>query len=414
MLPEHVPARAPLRARLHTVRKRTEALCAPLHPEDFCLQSLPDASPAKWHLAHPTWFFEQFVLRELPGYRVFDESYSYLFNSYYQKVGKMHPRPQRGLLTRPVLDEVWKYRAYVDEALDTHFDRFDSEALTRIEIGTHHEEQHQELLLTDVKHGFAQNPLYPAYRRQAVEVDVREAPAHTWVEHPGGVARIGVTEDVFHFDNEGPSHRVFLEPFALGSRLITVGEYEDFIADGGYQRAELWLSDAWHLVQTEGWSRPLYWLDDGRHFTLDGVRARNPHAAVTHISYYEAEAYANWTGYRLAPEYDWEVIAKTLPVEGNFVDSQRLHPGVASAQEGLQQMFGDVWEWTKSAYASYPAFRAPPGAIGEYNGKFMCNQMVLRGGSCASPQDHVRATYRNFFPPWARWQFSGIRLARDL
>lgn len=402
--------------RFRRVRAHSRALCEPLQIEDYCLQSMEEASPPKWHLAHTTWFFEQFVLQsEVKGYEVFDESFSYLFNSYYQQVGRMHPRPQRGLLTRPALEEVRNYRTHVDAVIERGLasDSFSPRALSVIEVGTHHEQQHQELLLTDLKHGFFQNPTLPAYRQQQ---SPPPAPADelTWIQHEGGVIEVGFTGKGFHFDNEGPPHRVFAEPFALASRLVTVAEYQDFIADGGYRRSELWLSEGWHLAQTEGWTRPLYWLEDQQTFTLDGVRALDPGAPVTHLSYYEADAYAHWTGFRLPTEYDWEVMAKQLPVEGNFVESGALHPVVASPQAGLRQMFGDAWEWTQSAYSPYPAYRAPPGAIGEYNGKFMVNQMVLRGGSCVSPRDHLRATYRNFFPAHARWQFSGIRLARDL
>ncbi len=401
-----------------SVRAATTAACASLEVDDYGLQSMDDCSPAKWHLAHTTWFFETFVLVPgLPDYAVFHEQFGYLFNSYYEAVGSRHPRPRRGLLSRPTVAEVYRYREYVDDHLREALRRGRlQDRMSVLELGLHHEQQHQELLFTDLKHGLWCNPLRPAYRTSTPREPSPEAPPLQWNEHPGGVARIGHEGDGFAFDNEGPRHRVFHEPFAIASRLVTCAEYLAFMNEGGYERADLWLHDGWARVRSEDWRAPLYWEQrDGQwwHFTLDGMRPVVPDEPVTHVSLYEADAYARWTGYRLPTEFEWETKFKAAPIEGNFLESGALHPRVAT-KSGLVQGFGDAWEWTGSAYAPYPAYRVPAGALGEYNGKFMCSQNVLRGGSCVTPGEHVRATYRNFFYPASRWQFSGIRLARDL
>jgi len=398
------------------VRGRTERLAGPLSPEDACVQSMPDASPAKWHLAHTTWFFEAFVLSgHVPGYAPLDERFAYLFNSYYFTVGQMHARPRRGLLTRPSLAEVMDYRAHVDEAMSRLIaDREgDPELGFLVSLGLNHEEQHQELLLTDIKHLFAQNPLAPAYADLAGPTGIRAA-ATRWVQRPGGIVEIGHAGDAFAFDNETPRHRAVVEAHALASRPVTNDEFRQFIRDGGYATPALWLSDGWAAVNTEGWNRPLYWSGDlEEEFTLGGLLPLDPDAPVTHVSYYEADAFARWAGARLPTEAEWESAAAEYPVAGNFADSGALHPRAGAAADGLSQIFGDTWEWTASPYAPYPGFRPLGGSLGEYNGKFMCSQMVLRGGSCATPEGHVRPSYRNFFYPQQRWQFTGIRLARD-
>jgi ergothioneine biosynthesis protein EgtB len=404
------------------VRAQTCKLCEPLEIEDYGLQSMTEASPVKWHLAHTTWFFETFVLgargRE---HEPFDAQFGYLFNSYYETVGRMHPRPQRGLLSRPTVARVRAYREHVDAQLMTRLARgaLDDEMLRVVELGLHHEQQHQELILTDLKHGFSCNSLRPAYRLDApTTTEGAEVPELRWIDHPGGVARIGHQADAFAFDNEGPPHRVFVEPFGLASRLVTCGEYLAFMADGGYARPELWLADGWDAVRRHGWQAPLYWErtaedEPWRLFTLHGVRDVDPNEPVVHVSLYEADAFARWTGFRLPSEAEWEVTCRGRPIRGNFVEREQLHPVAAVGDGDLLQAWGDTWEWTGSAYAPYPAYRAPAGALGEYNGKFMSSQIVLRGGSCVTPRDHMRVTYRNFFHPSARWQFSGIRLARD-
>jgi ergothioneine biosynthesis protein EgtB len=409
-----------LASRLRTVRQATEALAAPLSAEDCALQSMPDASPVKWHLAHTSWFFETFLLSEqLPGYRPFDPLYRMLFNSYYNGVGARYPRPQRGLISRPGLAQVLAYRKHVDEHMLLLLERQPAEPVRRlIELGLQHEQQHQELILTDLKHLFSHNPLRPVYRATAAS-DSAALPRLQWQSYPGGIDYLGYQGEGFHFDNEAPRHRVLLEGFELASRLVTNGDYLAFMADDGYTRPALWLSDGWDTVCAQGWRAPLYWEErdgDWQQFTLAGECAIDLAQPVTHLSYYEAQAYAQWAGCRLPTEAEWEIAANSLPIEGNFVESGRLHPVVppSSVSTAPQQMFGDVWEWTQSAYAPYPGYRPAPGAVGEYNGKFMVNQFVLRGGSCATPQAHIRPTYRNFFPPAARWQFSGIRLARDL
>jgi ergothioneine biosynthesis protein EgtB len=404
-----------------SVRQASVRLIEPLDPEDCALQSMENASPAKWHLAHTSWYFETFVLDPaLPAYRAYHPSYRNLFNSYYNSVGAQYTRNARGLLTRPNLSEVLRYRAHVDrhmESLLCQESELRSEVRAVIELGIHHEQQHQELILTDVKHLLAANPLRPAYHKIPTPGS-HAAAALRWFSHEGGVQKIGHSGAGFAFDNEGPRHRVFVEAFELASRAVTNGEYQAFVADGGYQNSACWLSDGWASVQRNGWWAPLYWEREGGAFQVKTLAGMEPLCAdepVTHVSFYEADAYARWSGARLPSEQEWECVASQQPVEGNFVDSGRLHPAPAVAREaGPAQLFGDVWEWTRSAYAPYPGFQPLEGAIGEYNGKFMSNQLTLRGGSCATPRDHIRATYRNFFYPDARWQFSGLRLARDL
>ena len=414
-----MPSAAALAGRYRAVRAETERLRAPLSAEDCQAQSMPDASPAKWHLAHTTWFFETFVLEAgRSGYRAFAPAFRVLFNSYYQGVGAQHPRAQRGLLTRPSLDQVLAYRAHVDAQLLDWLAADDASVSALapvVEIGLHHEQQHQELLLTDAKHLLGGNPLAPAYAPRPAAPPT-PPPARTWCAVDGGERPIGAGADGFAFDNERPRHRVLVEPFALASHLVTNAEYAQFVADDGYRRPELWLADGWAAVQARGWMAPLYWQrrdDAWLEFTLGGLQALDPHAPVCHVSLYEADAFATWAGARLPTEQEWELAAADRPRRGNLLDSGHLHPvAAAGGGEALAQLFGDVWEWTRSAYAPYPGFRPLAGTLGEYNGKFMCNQLVLRGGSCATPADHIRATYRNFFPPDARWQFSGIRLAR--
>ncbi len=407
-------------ARFASVRRQTDALAAPLTPEDCALQSMPDASPVKWHLAHTSWFFETFVLADfLSGYRAFDPSFRVLFNSYYNAVGEKHPRPERGLLSRPDIDTVRAYRRHIDAAMcELLARRLPARAAALVELGLQHEQQHQELILTDVKHLFARNPGHPVY-------DPRWPPAPAaprncaWHRYSGGLVTVGHAGPGFAFDNEEPAHRVYVAPFAIAHAPVSHGDFAQFVADGGYSRPELWLSLGWDTVVARGWRAPLYWEADGdswRTFTLHGMAAIDPDAPMCHLSFFEADAYARWAGARLPTEFEWELAARDQPVAGNFLESRALHP-LAQASEmpaaGPAQMFGDVWEWTRSEYAPYPGFRASAGAVGEYNGKFMCNQYVLRGGSCVTPAAHMRATYRNFFPPDARWQFAGLRLACD-
>ncbi len=408
-----------LHARFARVRCQSEALAAPLLTEDYCIQTMADVSPPKWHLAHVTWFFEQFVLLPyLPGYRVHDPIYDYLFNSYYETHGTPFPRPKRGLLSRPTVEQVYAYRAYVDaamgELLASEAEHGDPEMVFRTVLGIHHEQQHQELLLTDIKHIFAFNPLRPAYREQPIP---RAQPAAAqWIEIEGGVREIGHRGEGFAYDNETPRHRTFVDRFALASRPVTNGEYLSFMEDGGYRRPELWLSDGWSTVQREQWRAPLYWEQRGHNWwymTLAGMQPIDEHAAVCHVSLYEADAYARWAGRRLPTEAEWEIAASGQPIEGNLRDADVLQPGGADGQRPFAQLYGDVWEWTRSAYGPYPGFRPMAGSLGEYNGKFMSSQLVLRGGSIATPADHLRPTYRNFFYPRDRWQFCGIRLADD-
>lgn len=401
------------------VRSKSFVICEPLAIEDYVVQSMPDASPAKWHLAHTTWFFEQFLLRPyLANYRIFNERYDYLFNSYYESVGPRHQRPQRGLLSRPTVADIFRYRKHVDdsmyELLEQRGEGGDAEEIRfLLELGVNHEQQHQELLFTDLKHAFSLNPSWPAYISRPLAGRAASSQPPHFTEFEGGVYDIGAEGQEFHFDNEAPRHSVLLRPFALADRLITNSEYLEFVLAGGYQHANLWLSDGWAVVQAEHWNRPLYWNAElDAEFTLSGLAPLAPHRPVCHLSYYEADAYARWAGMRLPSEAEWEIAAENVPVQGNLLDSDELHPLPAEGA-GLSQMFGDVWEWTASPYLAYPGYRPPAGALGEYNGKFMCNQLVLRGGSCVTPASHIRATYRNFFYPAARWQFSGIRLARD-
>ena len=473
-----------LATQYSAVRRFTHRLCEPLATEDYVIQSMPDVSPTKWHIAHTSWFFETFILGEtVPGYRPFHPRFNYLFNSYYNTIGERHPRPIRGLLSRPTVEEVFRYRAYVDEHMAGFLDRLDADLAANgpdaalacwaplVAIGLHHEQQHQELLVTDIKNVFAINPLRPAYRPQAQAQSHLQAPALRgeglpaldWRPFEGGVYEIGLDPaggaqsaliaergrtaelgrtafDTFAFDNESPRHHVYLEPFALGSRLVTNGEYLAFMGEDGYRRPEFWLSDGWYAVQANGWAAPMYWEREGaghdgwQAMTLAGMRAVDEDEPVCHVSLYEADAYARWAGARLATEAEWEVAAQSVPVKGNFVDDFHFHPVPSGKPTGpgmptghgrngarpqaatvvLHQMFGDVWEWTASSYSPYPGYRPAAGALGEYNGKFMCNQLVLRGGSCATSANHIRATYRNFFPADARWQFSGIRLARNV
>ena len=406
------PASALLR-RYRAVRARTLALAAPLSAEDCALQSMPDASPVKWHLAHTTWFFETFVVTAVQDdYRTPDPAYRVLFNSYYQAVGPQHPRPSRGLLSRPSLDDVLAYRAHVDRAMAECCERArtDTALAARIELGLNHEEQHQELILTDVLHLLSCNPLHPAYDAGDA-VSASEAPEMRWIRYRAGVATIGHLGDAFAFDNETPRHRVWLEAFELASRPVTNAEYAAFVADGGYRRPELWLALGWDLVRAEQWTAPLYWIEAGgawHAFTLQGLHPLDPGAAVVHISYFEADAYARWAGARLPTEFEWEAVA-ARGREAAAIDS--WSPAARAAGTSLRH--GEVWEWTSSSYAPYPGYRVARGALGEYNGKFMCGQYVLRGGSRATPPGHARITYRNFFPPQARWQWSGVRLARD-
>jgi ergothioneine biosynthesis protein EgtB len=402
-----------LAERYEATRRATERLCEPLSPEDAAAQSMTDASPAKWHLAHTSWFFETFLLEsELPDHRPFCPEYRVLFNSYYEGVGPQYPRPRRGLLTRPGLGEVLEYRAQVD----SHMRRLlrsgpREEVLDLVTLGLHHEQQHQELILTDVKHLLSCNPLRPAYRDRTLAPGSEPEPL-AWSPHAEGVCEVGHAGCGFAFDNEGPRHRVFLEAFELASRPVTNGEYLAFMSDGGYARPDLWISDGWAVVRERGWQAPLYWERRGDAwwiFTLAGLQEVRREEPVCHVSWYEADAFARWAGARLPTEEEWESAARGAPVEGNFVESDRLHPAPSQGPTP----FGDVWEWTRSAYGPYPGYARAAGAVGEYSGKFMANQLVLRGGSCATPRSHMRATYRDFFYPDARWQFSGLRLARS-
>ncbi|MBA1272229.1 ergothioneine biosynthesis protein EgtB [Stutzerimonas azotifigens] len=408
--------------RYQQVRATSESICSPLSVEDHLIQSMPDVSPPKWHLAHVSWFFEAFLLKPyLAGYRTPNEAFDHLFNSYYETHGTPFPRAQRGLISRPGVAEVYRYRHHIDQAMGDLLSQppveHAAQIVRRVELGLQHEQQHQELLLMDIKHILAQNPLHPVYRS-----DLKPAPAPSpqtlrWHRIEGGVRHIGHSGDAFAFDCEIPRHRQFVEDFQLGSRLVTNGEYLSFIVDGGYARTELWLSDGWNLIRQAGWNAPLYWQHhEGfwHEMTLGGLRPLDLAAPVCHISYYEADAYARWAGARLPTEAEWEVSAADQPLRGNFLESDHLQPVASGASPDTPaQLFGDVWEWTASAYLPYPGFRPLDGSLGEYNGKFMSGQMVLRGGSCATPEPHIRATYRNFFPPASRWQFAGLRLAKE-
>ena len=410
-----------LTKRFRDARRQTLALCEPLTPEDMMVQSCAEASPAKWHLAHTTWFFESFLLREfLPEYRVFNADFQWLFNSYYESFSPFPEKKLRASFARPALAEVLSYREHVDAAMDRLLEREpEPEALRRVELGVNHEEQHQELLLTDILHAFFTNPLRPKYRDQRPENREQEnAGALQFREFPGGLREAGHAGNGFCFDNEMPRHRVWLEPFALADRLVTCGEYAEFIADGGYSKPEYWLSAGWATVKEQGWRAPLYWSNEGGGWRIFTLRGEWPLelmalAPVSQLSYYEADAYAHWAGKRLPTELEWEAAAEGQPVEGNLLDSRNFMPVPSDLvkDQGRTKCFGDCWVWTSSAYLGYPGFRPLEGTLGEYNGKFMSGQMVLRGGSCVTPAAHIRATYRNFFPPETRWQFSGIRLA---
>ncbi len=417
------PRQVALLSALRRARAATVAMTEGLSPEDCLIQSMPDASPVKWHLAHVTWFFETFVLEpHVDGFVAFDPAFRVLFNSYYVGVGERHPRAERGLISRPSLDEVYAYRVSVDERVTRLMQdrRLPDDLLDLIELGLHHEHQHQELLLTDLKHHLWKNPLRPVYRAAPARPTHGTVNETTFIDRPEGIAQIGSSDPGFAFDNERPRHRVWLGSFGIASRLVTCGEYLRFIDAGGYRDPALWLADGWDVLTREGWQAPLYWERDGHDdwqlFTLNGMRAIDPDEPLAHVSYYEAEAYARWAGARLPTEAEWECIAEatTSPSSSSahLFDGTHVHPRAAE-HIGIE-MQGDVWQWTQSAYLPYPGFRTADGAVGEYNGKFMINQMVLRGGSCATPVGHVRASYRNFFPPHTRWQFAGIRLARDL
>ena len=398
-----------LMQRLFATRRLTLDLAAPLSDADAAIQPFPDASPAKWHLAHTSWFFETFVLRDhVPGYEAFDAGFAYLFNSYYEGEGERHPRPKRGMISRPSLDEVRNYRAHVDEALEDAFPSLSPAALELIELGINHEQQHQELLLTDILATFAENPLEPAYGELPAPACHAAEPL-AWHRGREGIVEIGATSSGFAFDSERPRHRVFLSKYAIASRKVTNREWREFIADGGYSTPALWLSEGWAWVEEQGIAAPLYWREDGGEFTLAGRREVDLAAPVAHVSFFEADAFARWAGARLPTEAEWEDFASSAdPWLGNQLDDAgAVVPGPAGG------LFGDVWEWTQSAFASYPGFSPAEGAVGEYNGKFMCGQFVLKGASCATPRGHSRASYRNFFPPTARWQFTGVRLAKD-
>ncbi|MGH7475262.1 MAG: ergothioneine biosynthesis protein EgtB [Longimicrobiales bacterium] len=407
------------------VRRFTERLCEPLAIEDYVVQSMPDVSPTKWHLAHTSWFFETFVLRPyLRGYEPYHPAYAYLFNSYYVQAGERHCRDQRGYISRPTVQEVYAYRAHVDAALTRWLERADAgavvNALPLIELGLNHEQQHQELLLTDIKHVLSVNPLRPEYASRPADSPRAMSPIE-WLGFDEGLVEIGHAGSGFAYDNEAPRHRHYVHAFLLASRPATNGEFLEFVEDGGYSRPELWLSDGWVAREANDWRQPFYWEHRAgrwQSFTLAGPRELQPAEPVAHVTYFEADAFARWAGARLPTEQEWEVAAAAAPVEGNFVESGRFHPApVASQQDAAAHLpaglFGDVWEWTASQYTPYPGYRPAEGALGEYNGKFMCNQFVLRGGSCATSRSHIRATYRNFFPPAAAWQFTGLRLARD-
>lgn len=417
-------AASALAERYHAVRSRSLALAAPLSAEDAMVQSMADASPTKWHLAHTSWFFERFVLGSRPDHAPFNADWHYLFNSYYQSIGPAHARPQRGLLSRPSLDAVRDYRRRVDDQVIELLQRdaLEPNACQQLLLGLHHEQQHQELLLTDIKHALWSNPLQPGYRDDLKRSTGAAVPMR-WLPSEERIVEIGApawpAHADFAYDNESPVHRVLVPAHVLANRPVSNAEYRAFILDGGYRQVAHWMSEGWALVQAEGWQHPLYW-DDGleREFTLGGWRAIDPDAPVCHLSYYEADAYARWAGARLPTEFEWEAVAQTQPVQGNFADDEHLHPRACTGDnvDAAQplQLFGDVWEWTSSAYGAYPGFKPFAGNLGEYNGKFMCGQWILRGGSCATPAGHVRASYRNFFAPSARWQFAGLRLAREL
>ena len=410
-----VPTQPTLAEQYRAVRATTMRLCEPLELEDYQLQSMPDASPPKWQLAHTTWFFETFVLAEFEAdFRPFHPQFGFLFNSYYEAVGERWPRGARGLLSRPTVAEVQRYRREIDARMLELLERTDVPALTGIvELGLNHEQQHQELLLTDLKHAFGLNPMRPVYCPSPQMNVVSSTAPLRWHDFPAGVCSLGHAGAGFAFDNELPRHRIFLEGFQLASRLVTAGEYLGFMNDGGYHRPELWLADGWAAKKQHGWQAPLYWHQSEQswsEFTLHGVRPLEEQRPVCHVSFYEADAFARWAEARLPTEGEWETAVEGRELAGNFLESGALHP---LADTGHGQFYGDVWEWTASPYTAYPGYRPAAGAVGEYNGKFMCNQMILRGGSCATPASHIRSTYRNFFSPEARWQFSGLRLAKS-
>ncbi len=425
---KNIPSADALLNAYQSVRAWTRALCEPLCAEDYVVQSMPDASPAKWHIAHTSWFFETFLLKpHLKGYHALHPQYDFLFNSYYNAVGERHCRAKRGVISRPTVEEAWRYREYVDASMEKLICSAADARLQVLEplltLGLHHEQQHQELMVTDFKHLLGENPLLPAYQERRIEPAQVLEPR--WAEFGEGVYEVGHADTAggFSFDNEGPRHKRFLNRFALSDRLVTNREYLRFIEDGGYKKPALWLSAGWSTVQREGWQAPLYWQESAhgwQQFSLSGLRAVEPGEPVCHVSYFEADAFARWSGARLPTEFEWEVAAHSeefgaLCESGSFAESRRFHPSSLSQNTGtrLQQMFGEAWQWTRSQYEPYPGYAPAAGALGEYNGKFMCNQFVLRGASCATPRSHARLTYRNFFPPEARWQFSGLRLARD-
>jgi len=405
--------------RFLRTRRFTEQLCKPLATEDYVVQAMPDASPTRWHLAHSTWFFETFVLaRWKSGYQQFSPDFQYLFNSYYNSVGEQFPRDRRGLLTRPTVVEVFAYRHAIDQCMQELLASHEDMEMTEVvELGIQHEQQHQELILTDLKYLFGCNPLWPVYHEPGAQLPTGHRASAGWTAFPGGMTSVGHDGSGFAFDTERPRHKVLLRPFELQDRLVSSGEYLEFIESGGYNKPELWLSLGWSTIRQQEWKAPLYWsMHNGQwhEFTLRGLRPVEMGSPLAHISYFEADAYARWRGMRLPTEAEWEHAASDLPIDGSFAESQHFHPvEAAETGDGLLQVFGEVWQWTQSTYSPYPGYSPPPGALGEYNGKFMCNQYVLRGGSCATPAGHIRSTYRNFFPPDARWQFSGIRLARD-
>ncbi len=426
-MPDHVIlaagpslADATYETRYAATRAVSRAIAAPLAVEDMVVQAMPDTSPTKWHLAHVTWFFETFVLaRFVPGYRCFDADYAFLFNSYYEGAGDRHARPERGLITRPTVAEVLDYRDYVDAAMAGLLAEVpdNAEVAQLVELGINHEQQHQELMLMDILNLFSRNPLCPTYVAASAMPQEMVASDATWRFFDGGLYDIGFDGNGFSFDSEQPRHRVYLQPFALADRLVTNGEWLAFMEDGGYRRHDLWLADGIARVRADGWGAPLYWFDDPHdgwcEMTLHGKQPINPTAPVGHVSFFEADAFARWSGHRLPTEAEWEVASTDLPPTGNTLGQGHLRPLPAGAG-GHDQMFGDLWEWTASPYVAYPGFTPPPGVVGEYNGKFMSGQMVLRGGACVTPDEHLRATYRNFFYPHQRWAFTGLRLAKDV
>lgn len=411
-----------IKDRYDEVREATEKLTIPLEIEDFVIQAMENASPTKWHLAHTSWFFETFILKEaVDDFNSLHPQYSYIFNSYYVQTGDPHCRDKRGNLSRPTVKKVFEYRQYIDENIHQFIDGLSDEKLEEwlpvIEVGLHHEQQHQELLVTDLKYMLGQNPLYPIYTEpERPKLDT--LPDMEWIQFDEGVYKVGHKGDGFGFDNEFPSHKTYIQNFKMADRLVTNAEFLEFIEDGGYKDPKWWLDEGFATVENEEWEWPLYWVQrdgDWFHFTLSGLEKLDLNEPVCHVSYFEADAYARWAGCRLPTEQEWEIAAKELPVSGNFVEKEHYHPASVNPDEsGLKQMFGDVWQWTQSSYAPYPGFKPFPGSLGEYNGKFMVNQYVLRGGSCATPKSHFRKTYRNFFHTDARWQFTGIRLAKDV